>query len=713
MSWASLNESLANYVAPQADSNMLDVEALIAVADEASARSTSGLGAAVFDIEACALALAIERLHDARETFAGLAALNARLLALCGADTHWPPAPVHAACDNDSRLDTGWQLILGNGLALAALYTPGELKTRVAICDDLHRRVVFASRPQNSATSLARIERLRLRVATTLLAYADLRDSSTVHAELEAVASEAAARLPPGALEHTRWLAERLLIVMFRIFREPDGAARALQLGHELTQRLKQFPDPVSAFKLSRARVDTLRAQGDAAAAQENLQECERAQRMLGPRKRTTLVTLLRLRGTCAMMKALPREAERHYKEAVELAQVIDAPATHISNLLMFLGGALSEQQRYGDAATTLVEIETRTAPQQAELVRPRRQIYEFLARWDVDRTGALASLRAAMTTFRETQVYQFLGPSLDLAARVCATALEHDIETAFVTAAIQQRDLAPPSRACTSWPWVLRLNLFGGFEMLGETVSPRRGKAQQKPVAVLQALALLGPRGGDRRALARRVYGSGDLDAPATLDMAIARCRKLVGDDSLIVFQDGRIRLDERRVFVDVWAFDALDAEIGRVTDLEAPNGHDLASMSRALTALYAGRLLEADASDVASANLVQQYRERFVTNAIRLARTLALSGAVSQATDLLHRAIEREADSEVLYRALIEILIEAREDAEAMRWYQRCKTFVEDGIGVALSQRTTQLLDRISRRPRDARDGKISTVE
>lgn len=692
---------------------MLDVEALIAVADAARACSTSVLGAAVFDVEACALALAIERFHDARETFAGLAALNARLLALCGADTHWPPAPAHAACDTDSRLDAEWQLIVANGLALAALYTPGDLKTRVAICDDLHQRVVFASRPQNSATHSARIERLRLRVATTLLAYADLRDSSTVHAELEAVASEAAARLPAGAREHTRWLAERLIIAMFRIFREPDGAARALQLGDELTGWLKQFPDAVAAFKLSRARVDMLRAQGDTAAVQENLQECERAQRVLGPRKRTTLVTLLRLRGTCAMMKALPREAERHYREAVELAQMIDAPATHVSNLLMFLGGALTEQQRYGEAAATLVEIENHMAPQQAELVRPRRQIYEFLARWDVDRAGALASLRAAMTTFRETQVYQFLGPAHDLAAKACASALEHDIEPAFVTAAIQQRKLTPPSRACVKWPWALRVHLFGGFEVVGETVSPRRGKAQQKPVAVLQALALLGPRGGDRRALARRVYGSGELDAPATLDMAITRCRKLLGDDSLILFQDGRIRLDEQRVFVDMWAFDAVDVSVGRAVRTEKTDKNELVHLSRALTELYAGRLLQDDASDIASVNLVQQYRERFVSNAIRLARALVAEQAIDDATDLLHRAIEREADSEVLYRALIDILIDAHEHAEAMRWYERCRMFVEDGYGVALSEKTTQLLARISQAPEGVSKGKLAAAD
>lgn len=690
---------------------MFDVEALVAVADAARARSSSA--ADIFDVEACALAFAIERFHDARETFAGLSALNVRLLSLCGADAQWPPATTHAAGSTDSRLAPEWQLILANGLALAALYSPGDLKTRTAICDDLHHRVVFARHPQVNPAHSGWMDRLRLRAATTLLAYADLRDSSAAHAELEAVASESAARLPAGALEHTRWLAERLIIAMFRIFREPDGAIRAQQLGDELTGWLKQYPDAVASFKLGRARADTFRAQGDATAAQANLQECERAQRMLGPRKRTTLVTLLRLRGTCAFMEGLPREAESHYKAALELARTIDAPATHVSNLLMFLGGALTEQQRYGEAAATLVEIESLTAPQQAALVRPRRRVYEYLARRDTDRIGALASLRAAMTNSRETLVYQFLGPMPDLTAAVCAAALEHDIEPAFTVAVIQQGNLAPPSRACTRWPWALRLHLFGGFEMLGSAVSPRRGKAQQKPVAVLQALALLGPRGGDRRALARRVYGSGELDTAATLDMAIARCRKLVGDESLIVFQDGRIRLDDRRVFVDVWAFDTLDAEIVRVTGLDAANRDDLIAMSRSLTALYAGRLLEADASDVASVNLVQQYRERFIANAIRLAQVLAACGAVPEATDLLHRAIEREADSEVLYRSLIEILIAAHEHAEAMRWYERCRSFVEDGYGVALSKKTTQLLARISQ-PSDGRSrGDLSAAD
>jgi DNA-binding SARP family transcriptional activator len=693
-SWEQLDAALRAYVGGDGDSTMDDVSALLAIADSARDRRLPTKNIEASDVEACALALAIERQHDARETFVGLAGLNARLIELFDANKAWP---AEAAGRTGTALTHEWQLVFVNGLALAALYTPGELASREAICDDLHRRVVFGPQSKTSTLGAGALERLRLRAATTLLAYADLRDSSNVLAELEGVASEAAARLPAGALEHTRWLAERLVIVMFRIFREPDGATEALRLSDELTGWLEQFPDAVASFKLGRARADISRAQGNFSALQDDLQQCERAQRTLGPRKRTTLVTLQRLRGSTAMTKGMPLEAERHYKAALELAKIIDAPVMHVSNLLMHLVGALAEQRRYAEAASTLKEVENSTAPQHSDLVRPRRQIYEFLARWANDRPGALTALRGAMTTCRETQVYQFLGHASELAASVCATALEHDIEPAFIVAAIQRRSLVPPSRVCIKWPWAVRLHLFGGFEMLGETVSARRGKAQQKPVAVLQALALLGPRGGDRRALARRVYGSGDLDAPATLDMAIARSRKLLGDDSLIVFQDGRIRLDDERVFVDLWAFDALDANLAQQANADAPNLHELKSISHALTTLYTGSLLLDDASDVASANLVQQYRERFIGNAIKLSHLLAKANEAGAASELLQLAITREADSELLYRTLIEVLIDAGENGEAMRWYRRCEESVAKGFGVALSEKTTRLLERL----------------
>jgi DNA-binding SARP family transcriptional activator len=180
---------------------------------------------------------------------------------------------------------------------------------------------------------------------------------------------------------------------------------------------------------------------------------------------------------------------------------------------------------------------------------------------------------------------------------------------------------------------------------------------------------------------------------------MGIGRARKLLGDDSLIQVQDGRIFLDDKRVFVDTWAFDEIEQVI-RDTERQPPSRLRMEELGQQLIALYVGRLFDDDDSLTASAILIEQFRERFINMVTLLARTLArhdLRGAM----DLLQRAIEREPYSERLYRSLIEQLANAGEYAEAMRWYRRCQHAVSQAYGVAISPNTEALLALIRMPP------------
>ena len=105
---------------------------------------------------------------------------------------------------------------------------------------------------------------------------------------------------------------------------------------------------------------------------------------------------------------------------------------------------------------------------------------------------------------------------------------------------------------------------------------------------------------------------------------MGIGRARKLLGDDSLIQVQDGRIFLDDKRVFVDTWAFDEIEQVI-RDTERQPPSRLRMEELGQQLIALYVGRLFDDDDSLTASAILIEQFRERFINMVTLLARALA----------------------------------------------------------------------------------------
>jgi len=639
----------------------------------------------------CALALAIERQHAARETFVGLAAMNAAMLAGWTTDNLQRPVDPVAA------------VVLGIGEFLAALYTSDA---PVALDAPAGWLLTACSQSSYDTALVETLARLRLRAASALLGYAELKDSAAVRTQIDSIAADAAALLPANDADVLAWWAERCAVACYAVSREKAGEAALRVMLAEQSERMggRTGDRSIAAFKWWRAHLEIARHSGDVAAQDVALAGIERT---IAPQRRAQTQTFLRIKAHVYVHRGMAREAERLARSALDVASEIAAPAPDVAAAVNVLALSLILQERWHPAAQVLREGEVGNHGKVAQHLAGMRLLIEAVAWWTEDRERALAALRDGFVAHRELMYYRFLASTPELAATLAARALSHDIEPEFVAEAVRRRGLKPPSRDQLQWPWAVRMKLFGGFELQSQDAAKAGSKAQQRPVELLQALALIGPAGADRREVSRRLYGSADAIAPVTIDMTVARARKLLGDDSLIVFEQGRLRLDATRVFVDVWAFDTVDAEIAERTAPTADPPRDgllddLQRLARAMTALYPGTLLAGDSTNIATHTLVQRYRERFVANAMRLAAALVEHAAGSDALGLLHRAIEREPDSEALYRALIERLIEEDEMAEAKRWYERCETMTRQRFGVEVSKHTRVLLERIHAAPR-----------
>lgn len=212
-------------------------------------------------------------------------------------------------------------------------------------------------------------------------------------------------------------------------------------------------------------------------------------------------------------------------------------------------------------------------------------------------------------------------------------------------------------------------------------------GKAQRRPLELLALLAAHGGQALDASGVIDALWPSLEANTPRkSLDMALSRLRKLLGDPAAVICADGQIRLDPQRVWTDVAAFEAL-LQAAEAGSAQAP-WQAMALYGDALlgTAPLGGRLLARR----------QQLAQRLCELALDSADRLAACGALRQAERLLQRAIEREPLCERLYRQLMQLQLAQGERAEAARTGRRCEDLLRAALGVRPSAQTLALADQ-----------------
>jgi DNA-binding SARP family transcriptional activator len=161
----------------------------------------------------------------------------------------------------------------------------------------------------------------------------------------------------------------------------------------------------------------------------------------------------------------------------------------------------------------------------------------------------------------------------------------------------VTARGLAAGPRAHTvaAWPWRVRVEALGRLEVLREGTPSPRGKTPRKPLELLALLVASGARGARVDALAEALWPHADGGTSQhALETTAYRLRRILGEPSAVTHRGGRLALDQTRVFVDAWAFEALAARADAFRVAGDPV-RALRSAARA-TALYSGELFGED---------------------------------------------------------------------------------------------------------------------
>jgi len=273
--------------------------------------------------------------------------------------------------------------------------------------------------------------------------------------------------------------------------------------------------------------------------------------------------------------------------------------------------------------------------------------------------------------------------------------ALEHSIEVEHVRATIRKRNLVPetPPLDVEQWPWPYRFYTLGRFSIIQDDAPlTLTAKGQKKPLELLKALIACGGREVSQAQLTAALWPDAEGDAgQQAFEVTLHRLRKMLGEDAPLQLKDGRLTLDARRCWVDVWAFERLLSTLEAGLREHKPDGLD--ALTQKLFTLYQGAVLDRESELPATLSLRERLRSRFLRNLKELGRHHESQQAWDRATEYYLRALEVEPLAEEFYQKLMLGYHTLERTAEGLAVYERCKKTLHTSLGVGPSRETEAL--------------------
>jgi LuxR family transcriptional regulator, maltose regulon positive regulatory protein len=288
--------------------------------------------------------------------------------------------------------------------------------------------------------------------------------------------------------------------------------------------------------------------------------------------------------------------------------------------------------------------------------------------------------------------------------AELCARALEAGIETEFAREIIRinKLPLPPLFTDLETWPRAVHIYTLGRFAMVrdGQSLSFER-KAQKRPMELLQALIALGGRQIHQLQLEDILWpgASGD-SARASFNMTLLRLRKLIGSECLRL-EDGKLTLDQRFCWVDVWAFQRRLRQVETGLQQGCPPAK-LAFLIQQSMELLQGQFLGVETEQHWMLPLREKLRHRVRRLFTDLGRCLGRQGLCEQAIAVYRKALEIDPLAEEFYRHLITCYAALGRHPEALAAYHYCYKALNARLNVPPSSSTEILLQAIQQQDR-----------
>lgn len=241
---------------------------------------------------------------------------------------------------------------------------------------------------------------------------------------------------------------------------------------------------------------------------------------------------------------------------------------------------------------------------------------------------------------------------------------------------------------------WPLKVFVLGCFRVMKDGAPlpfPRR--QQRKPLELLQALIAFGGTEVGAAELADALWPDSEGDAGYhALESTLYRLRKMLDAPSAVVMAGGKLTLDRRQVWVDMWAFESA---------LRAGNacGSDPAERLVRLRELYSGHFLAQEIEKNWAIEKREVLRERYAQAIGDLARNYEKRGLWREAAAAYQVGIEVNSVAEELHRGLMMCHRELGDQSAAVQAFRRCSELLLKRLGMRPSSKTLAVYQSIRR--------------
>lgn len=433
--------------------------------------------------------------------------------------------------------------------------------------------------------------------------------------------------LHAGYLLSLKGLLEQCIPTMKRTVRLAEETGLLSHLG------MIYFPAIVVAFET-----------GDYVMSAEILEKMER---VVEPGKRHPLIRFLNLRTFGHLASGRITEAARDGEHAIRAANDIGMPLGQLY-CNMVHAYVLRRMGRHEDTRKKLQEIEealpssgTSHHHYLLNLVRASLLLDEGRLREGHE------ALRKAFGIGREKGYAKTLWWywQREEMGRLCQEALTGGIEVEYAKALIRTHQLAPVEgrpEDLVNWPWPVMIRTLGWFD-LNVCGSPP-SKSRRKPLDLLKALISLGGEQVRQESVEDLLWPEAEGDmARISFKTTLSRLRKIIGEKAIDV-KDGKVTLNPKLVWVDLWAFESLAERVSQLSRdrSKLKSSGEIERLGDLVLEIYRGDFLASDDEvwiDVTRKRLAS----RCAKTIERLGQMLTDANDGRRTETLYERAIER----------------------------------------------------------------------
>ena len=307
----------------------------------------------------------------------------------------------------------------------------------------------------------------------------------------------------------------------------------------------------------------------------------------------------------------------------------------------------------------------------------------------------AQAQLQHSFQTLAALNLVRFLRPLPQQAAQLCLHGLQAGCDRTFILRVIQERRLPRPATAGACWPSPVQVFCLGAGEWHGPTAAAAGGRGKT-PAKALEILWLLGAQDGDAvpvHLLLSTLWPEADAaSARAAFDMALARLRRLLGDEGWLQLDNGVLRADPQALWFDTTQQRELVQQLTRPG--QTPT--QALRLARQLVVAWRGDFVGRLPAQPWVLAARERQRARCARGVRAAADLLLAAGDTTAAEQLLLAATEALPTSEALCQALMALYLQRSDQPQALQALQRLDWALQSADLPPPSARTRALVGR-----------------